>query len=152
MNEEIRKLTVRLYDSKIIERLDELWLSHTRLYRNKNSFIVDIIIRGIESVENELSNIKEMYDSGNIFKELKRLTSLMDRVVDVGYENYKESFIIGKENQVIMSRLYNMIFQLAKEKGVSVDKYNAGFFDELPENFGYVTDALIKEFKARDNT
>lgn len=99
MKDSIREMMVRLYDSRVIDRLDDLWKKHERLYTTKNAFICDLLLRGIESVENEMSNVKEMQRDGNIFKEMKRLTSLLDRFVDVGYEHYKESYVIGKENQ-----------------------------------------------------
>ena len=120
MKDSIREMMVRLYDSRVIDRLDDLWKKHERLYTTKNAFICDLLLRGIESVENEMSNVKEMQRDGNIFKEMKRLTSLLDRFVDVGYEHYKESYVIGKENQTLISRLYDVIFRMAKEHGKSV--------------------------------
>lgn len=150
MKDSLREIMVRIYDSRVINRLDDMWDSMKSLYTTKNMFMVDLIIRGLESAESERENKKVLFESGNIFKELKRLTSLIDRVVDLGVENYKESFIVGKENQTLISRLYHVIFQLAKDKGISIEKYNEGFFDELPENFEDITQSLIEEFKARE--
>ncbi len=150
MKDNLREIMVRIYDSRIINRLDEMWENVKSLYTTKNMFMVDLIIRGLESEENERENKKLLFESGDIFKELKRLIALVDRVVDLGVENYKENFIIGKENQTLISRLYHVIFQLAKEKGISIEKYNDGFFDGLPENFEYITKSLIEEFKARE--
>jgi len=150
MKDSLREIMVRIYDSRVINRLDDMWDSVKSLYTTKNMFMVDLIIRGLESAESERENKKVLFESGNIFKELKRLTSLIDRVVDLGVENYKESFIVGKENQTLISRLYHVIFQLAKDKGISIEKYNEGFFDELPENFEDITQSLIEEFKARE--
>ena len=148
MKDSLREMMVRLYDSRDIERLDKLWGVYKLMYTTKNQFIVDILIRGIESIENENSNIKDMVKDGNIFNELKRLTSMLDRFVDVGYEHYKESYVVSKENQTLISRLYDVI---AKERGLSIDSYNRGIFDELPEHFEEVTERLIKEFNARGN-
>lgn len=150
MKDSLREIMVRIYDSRVINRLDDMWDSVKSLYTTKNMFMVDLIIRGLESAESERENKKALFESGNIFKELKRLTSLIDRVVDLGVENYRESFIVGKENQTLISRLYHVIFQLAKDKGISIEKYNEGFFDELPENFEDITQSLIEEFKARE--
>lgn len=150
MKDNLREIMVRIYDSRIINRLDEMWENVKSLYTTKNMFMVDLIVRGLESEENERENKKLLFESGDIFKELKRLIALVDRVVDLGVENYKENFIIGKENQTLISRLYHVIFQLAKEKGISIEKYNDGFFDGLPENFEYITKSLIEEFKARE--
>ena len=151
MKDSLREMMVRLYDSRDIERLDKLWGVYKLMYTTKNQFIVDILIRGIESIENENSNIKDMVKDGNIFNELKRLTSMLDRFVDVGYEHYKESYVVSKENQTLISRLYDVIFRIAKERGLSIDSYNRGIFDELPEHFEEVTERLIKEFNARGN-
>jgi len=152
MKNQVEKLTVRIYDSKIIERMDDIWDEVKNLYRVKNKFLVDLLIRGIESVENESKSIDEMRADGNIFKELKRLTALLNRFVDIGYEHYKESFVIGKENQTLISRLYHIIFRMAEDNGISVQKYNEGLFDSLPSGFREITQNFIKEFEARENT
>ena len=62
-----------------------------------------------------------------------------------------QSYVVSKENQTLISRLYDVIFRIAKEKGLSIDSYNRGIFDELPEHFEEVTERLIKEFNARGN-
>ncbi len=148
----LKKLTVRVYDSRILDRMDDIWNDVKRLYTTQNAFIVDLLIRGIESVEAETQDIKEMRSSGNIFKELKRIASVLDRFVDVGYEHYKESFVIGKENQTLISRLYDVLFRIAQDKGISIENYNKGIFDGLPEHFEEITDALLEDYKARENT
>ena len=148
----LKEMMVRIRDSRIIERLDNLWLKYKRLYTTQNQFIVDLLVRGIENAENELANVKEMKESGNIFTELKRLAGLIDRFVDVGYEHYKESFVVNKENQTLISRLYDVVFRIAKEKGISIENYNKGIFDGLPDGFEEITDALLEDYKARENT
>lgn len=144
--------TIRIYQSTTIERLKTKWKEYSNLYSNQNSFIVDLIVRGLESLENEDNNLKSLKESGNIFAEMKRITSLLNRVIDVGYDNYKESYVIGKENQTLISRLYHVVFRLASEKGISADIYNTGALDSLPQNFAMITKQLIEEFEARDNT
>lgn len=151
-NDTLREMMVRVRDSKIVDRLDSLWNKYERLYTTQNQFIVDLLIRGIESAENELLNVKEVKASGNIFNELKRLANMLDRFVDVGYEHYKESFVITKENQTLISRLYDVIFRIAKEKGISIENYNKGIYDGLPDGFEEITDALLEDYKARENT
>ena len=83
MKDSLREIMVRIYDSRIINRLDDMWNTVDSLYTTKNMFIVDLLIRGLESAESERENKKLLFESGNIFKELKRLTSLIDRVVDL---------------------------------------------------------------------
>lgn len=152
MKDSLLKLTVRLYNSRDIEKLDKLWEQNCKFYTTQNSFVVDVLKRGMESIIAENENVKDMLKTGKIFDEMKRLTSMLDRFVDVGYNHYKESYVIGKENQTLISRLYNIIFRIAQDKGISIDSYNRGFFDELPENFEKVTEALIKEFDVRGDT
>lgn len=147
----LREMMVRVRDSRIVERLDNLWEKYERLYTTQNQFIVDLLVRGIESAENELLDVKEIKESGDIFNELKRLAGLIDRFVDVGYEHYKESFVTTKENQTLISRLYDVVFRIAKEKGISIENYNKGIFDGLPEGFEETTNALLEDYKAREN-
>lgn len=152
MEKGLEKLTVRIYDSRVIDRMDDIWKEVKNLYRVKNKFMLDLLVRGIESIENENKNVNEMRADGNIFKELKRLTLLLNRFVDVGYDHYKESFVIGKENQILISRLYHIIFRLAEDKELPIDKYDKGIYDSLPSGFREITQSFIKEFEARENT
>ena len=83
------------------------------------------------------------------FLTLKKITSLLDRLVDFGYDNYKENYVIGKENQTLISRLYHILFRIANEHGISADIYNTGALDGLPPNFASITQKIIQEFESR---
>ena len=148
----VLEMMVRMYNSNSIERLNAKWKEYQSLYSNRNGFMVDLIMRGLESLENEDRNFKELKESGNIFSEMKKITSLLDRLIDFGHDNYKESYVIGKENQTLISRLYHIIFRIAKEQGISADIYNTGALDGLPPNFNTITQRLIEEFESRGNS
>ena len=141
--------TIRIYESSVVERINNKWKEYQGLYSNQNSYFIDLITRGIESLENEDRNFKELKESGNIFSEMKKITSLLDRLVDFGYDNYKENYVIGKENQTLISRLYHILFRIAKEHGISADIYNTGALDGLPPNFASITQKIIQEFESR---
>ena len=94
----ILEMMVRMYDPNAIERLDNKWKEYESLYSNRNTFIVDLILKGLDALENEDNTIRSLKESGNIFSEMKRITALLDRIIDAGHENYKESYVIGKEN------------------------------------------------------
>lgn len=141
--------TIRIYESSVVERINNKWKEYQGLYSNQNSYFIDLIARGIESLENEDRNFKELKESGNIFSEMKKITSLLDRLVDFGYDNYKENYVIGKENQTLISRLYHILFRIANEHGISADIYNTGALDGLPPNFASITQKIIQEFESR---
>jgi len=141
--------TIRIYESSVVERINNKWKEYQGLYSNQNSYFIDLITRGIESLENEDRNFKELKESGNIFTEMKKITSLLDRLVDFGYDNYKENYVIGKENQTLISRLYHILFRIANEHGISADIYNTGALDGLPPNFASITQKIIQEFESR---
>ena len=144
--------TIRIYESSVVERINNKWKEYQGLYSNQNSYFIDLITRGIESLENEDRNFKELKESGNIFSEMKKITSLLDRLVDFGYDNYKENYVIGKENQTLISRLYHILFRIANEHGISPDIYNTGALDGLPPNFDSITQKIIQEFESRVDT
>ncbi|MEG1752251.1 MAG: hypothetical protein RR247_04310 [Clostridia bacterium] len=152
MKKSLREMMVRIYDSKIIDRFDMLFEEYKNLYPSVNTFSVDLLIRGIESLEREKANIKDLINSGNIFNELKRLTALMDRMIDVGYENYKDSFITERETRTLVSRIYHMILNQAKNKSIPIEGFENGVFDDLPKGFEEITQSLIEEFEAHGNT
>ena len=144
--------TIRIYESSVVERINNKWKEYQGLYSNQNSYFIDLITRGIEALENEDRNFKELKESGNIFSEMKKITSLLDRLVDFGYDNYKENYVIGKENQTLISRLYHILFRIANEHGISADIYNTGALDGLPPNFASITQKIIQEFESRVDT
>ena len=144
--------TIRIYESSVVERINNKWKEYQGLYSNQNSYFIDLITRGIESLENEDRNFKELKESGNIFSEMKKITSLLDRLVDFGYDNYKENYVIGKENQTLISRLYHILFRITNEHGISADIYNTGALDGLPPNFASITQKIIQEFESRVDT
>lgn len=152
MKKSLREMMVRIYDSKIIDRFDMLFEEYKNLYPSVNTFSVDLLIRGIESLEREKANIKDLINSGNIFNELKRLTALMDRMIDVGYENYKDSFITERETRTLVSRIYHIILNQAKNKSIPIEGFENGVFDDLPKGFEEITQSLIEEFEAHGNT
>ena len=71
MKDSLLKLTVRLYDSRDIEKLDKLWEQNCKFYTTQNSFVVDVLKRGMESIIAENENVsrnaihKQIKDSEN---------------------------------------------------------------------------------------
>ena len=48
--------TIRIYESSVVERINNKWKEYQGLYSNQNSYFIDLITRGIESLENEDRN------------------------------------------------------------------------------------------------
>ena len=53
----VLELRTRIYDSKMIKAISDLWINRAGMYRNcKNDFINDLISRGIEALMFEEEN------------------------------------------------------------------------------------------------
>lgn len=152
MPNDLVKLTLRIYDSSVIKRLNTFWQSVNRLYPSKNSFYIDILLKGLETLEQETNNAKTLLNDNNICTEINKITQNLNLLQKQCKITYKDSFISNRENQVLLIRLYHMLGQLIQDKGMSIDAYNKGIFDNLPENFDETTMSLIEEFKQSGNT
>ncbi len=152
MPNDLVKLTLRIYDSGVIKRLNSFWQNVSRLYPSKNSFYIDILLKGLETLEQEANNAKTLLNDNNICTEINKITQNLNLLQKQCKISYKDSFISSRENQVLLIRLYHMLGQLIQDKGISIDAYNKGIFDNLPENFDETTLSLIEEFKQSGNT
>ncbi len=152
MPNDLVKLTLRIYDSGVIKRLNSFWQNVSRLYPSKNSFYIDILLKGLETLEQETNNAKTLLNDNNIGTEINKISQNLNLLQKQCKISYKDSFISSRENQVLLIRLYHMLGQLIQDKGISIDAYNKGIFDNLPENFDETTLSLIEEFKQSGNT
>ena len=152
MSNDLVKLTLRIYDSNVIKRLNTFWQSVNRLYPSKNSFYIDILLKGLETLEQETTNAKILLNDNNICTEINKISQTLNLLQKQCKISYKDSFISSRENQVLLIRLYHMLGQLIQDKGISIDAYNKGIFDNLPENFDETTLSLVEEFKQSGNT
>ena len=152
MPNDLVKLTLRIYDSGVIKRLNSFWQNVSRLYPSKNSFYIDILLKGLEALEQETNNAKTLLNDNNIGTEINKISQNLNLLQKQCKISYKDSFISSRENQVLLIRLYHMLGQLIQDKGISIDAYNKGIFDNLPENFDETTLSLIEEFKQSGNT
>ena len=152
MPNDLVKLTLRIYDSSVIKRLNTFWQSVSRLYPSKNSFYIDILLKGLETLEQETTNTKILLNDNNICTEINKISQNLNLLQKQCKITYKDSFISNRENQVLLTRLYHMLGQLIQDKGIPIDAYNKGIFDNLPENFDETTLSLMEEFKQSGNT
>ena len=54
------QFTVRVYDSKVANKIDELYENCKDIYITKNPFLVDCIRRGAETIERDLLGQKKI--------------------------------------------------------------------------------------------
>ena len=59
--------TVRVYDPKVIRRIESTFKKCEDYYPNKNSFLVDCICRGMTNVERDIFGVKNVQDLEELY-------------------------------------------------------------------------------------
>jgi len=152
MKDTEQRYSIHIYDSRFVDRLENLFKRNKNLYRTLNPFLVDCLYKGVEALEQEEQNIKEMIRSGDIYNEMKRLILILNKIVDEGHEHYKESFVQEQVTQTLVHRVYSMILNQAKNNNIPYSSYEKGIFDNLPRDLERKINLLNKEFDSRGNT
>ena len=152
MKDTEQRYSIHIYDSRFVDRLNNLYQRNKNLYRTLNPFLVDCLYKGVETLEQEEQNIKEMIRSGDIYNEMKRLILILNKIVDEGHEHYKESFVQEQVTQTLVHRVYSMILNQAKKNNIPYSSYEKGIFDNLPKDLEEKINLLNKEFDSRGNT
>ena len=73
----VLELRTRIYDSKMIKAINDLWINRAGMYRNcKNDFINDLISRGIESLMLDEQNAEQATRVDTILNRLDKIEVL----------------------------------------------------------------------------
>lgn len=145
--DKILELRTRVYNARTIEDLNELWQTHSGIYgNNKNEFINDLILRGIEMLKMEDKNISESMRVDTITNRLDKLEILENKNLTYMQNMFNMLYVQNKINYVILTRLYYIIFKLDCAKHLNRDTYDSGALDGLDEEESLIDD-FNQEFK-----
>lgn len=140
------KLTVRIYDTKLVENLNELFRRNANRYQTKNQLLVELLERGMvekmkdltaapgisASVKNYDLPIECDSEIGNLLKQLKAMISDM--------HDYNRLHIEGllahlKMSERISAAIYNVLLAVATDAPVLKAQVEVGYFDDIPKRY-----------------
>ena len=138
--------TIRIYDSKLSNKLDNLFKQTKDIYGTKNPFLVECIKRGVEALERDVKGSKNIESIGELYDEIQYTISKLNNLIKLCEKSSKEIMANFAVNQKLLSCNYNLLMGLTEEAPKDKDYVEAGMYDELPERFEKLLEDILQVF------
>ena len=158
------KLTVRIYDTKLVESLNTVFKLNKNRYQTKNQLIVELLERGINDKMKEYHTppdspagagaIPSMFikkeEAAEMLKQLKDMLSDM--------QLFNKQHIGGllahlKMSERMTSCIYNILLAVATDEPITKMQVEIGYMDDVPKRFIDFLNSLLGtlfHYKDRD--
>ena len=153
------KLTVRIYDTKVIEKLNYLFKKNPSQYQTKNQLLVELLEIGMQEKLKEIVPLS--YDvksenvpniNGDIVGSLKQVKMLIENMHVYNQKHIEGIVAHLKMSEKLSSAIYNTLLAVATDEPITKVQIEFGFFDEVPERFEeYLNEQLKEIFKNGDS-
>lgn len=157
------KLTVRIYDTKLIESLNTIFKLNKNRYQTKNQLIVELLERGIKDKMKDYptppdspagaSAMPPVYikkdDTAVMLKQLNDMLSDM--------HTYNKQHIEGllahlKMSEKMSACIYNILLAIATDEPVTKMQVEIGYMDDLPKRLiEFLNELLSTVFEDNDS-
>ena len=141
MNE---RYTVRVYDSKINKRLENLYKDCKDIYTTKNPFLVDCITRGMEVIERDLFGKNKTDNISSLYDEIHLTIKKLDNLFKICEKSAKENLANLVINQKLLSCNYNMLLGLSDNAPKKKNFIESGMYDDLPDRFEEILNEVLE--------
>lgn len=144
----LEQYTVRIYDTSLSNKIDEIFKKCQSLYSTKNPFIADCILRGVEAIEKDLFGEKKIQNFKELFDEIRLTIEKLEKLTKLCERNTKDILANLEINQKLLSCNYNLLMGISDDNPKKKDFVEAGLFDDLPERLvNYLEDILKSNLK-----
>ncbi len=148
------KLTVRIYDTKLIESLNTIFKLNKNRYQTKNQLIIELLERGIKDKMKDFptppdspagaSAIPPVFnkkdDTAIMLKQLKDMLSDM--------HTFNKQHIEGllahlKMSEKMSACIYNILMAVATDEPITKMQVEIGYMDDIPKRFVEFLNVLL---------
>lgn len=152
MNAFETKLTMRIYDIKIAEKLNELYRRNPNRYQTKNQLLVELIelglaekLKTVEPLPSEKSEVKSVPVNADTAKSLRQIKALLE-TMHVSNQRQLEGLVAHlKMSERLSAAIYNTLLAVATDEPITKVQVEFGFLDNVPERFEEYLNELLKE-------
>lgn len=137
------RITVRVYDRKLMEKLDKIYSNSKTLYKAKNPFIVDCISRGADLVEQDLFGVTNVESLGQLYEEIHQTVEKLNKLIKLSERNSKETMANLTVNQKLLATNYNMLLGLSEDVPKRKEYVEMGMYEDLPEHLEEILQELL---------
>ena len=142
----VLELRTRIYDSKMIKAISDLWINRAGMYRNcKNDFINDLISRGIEALMLEEENEMQATRVDTILNRLDKIEVLTGDNANFVRDVLQALYLQNKANYELLTKINDDIGKPGYSGNFNIDKGGGSVLDYLRENKNLLNN-LDKEF------
>ena len=142
----ILELRTRIYDSKMIKAISDLWINRAGLYRNcKNDFINDLISRGIEALMLEAENEMQATRVDTILNRLDKIEVLTDENANFVRDVMQALYMQNKANYELLTKINDSVGKPSYLENFNINKGGGSALEYLRENKELLNN-LDKEF------
>ena len=138
------KHTVRIYNSKILDKMESTYEFMKTFYGTKNDFMTECIKRGVESIEAEFVKQKGIHNISDMLGAIKQHTESIDRLATLSLQAFRDIFKTSKINEKMLIQGLSILFGLGNEKPGIMQDVLKGHENTLPPGFEEAVEKLLE--------
>lgn len=142
-----KKYTIRIYDKKLDDRLQQIYEDLPVTFPNMNTLLKELVDRGLRSLEKDIYNKKDSSDLSALFEEIRHTSETLALLVKIVEERFKEVNISNKVLQKLAGCNHSILFGMSCGNPKDPEYVEKGFYDKLPERFEAIIEDLLKHYK-----
>jgi hypothetical protein len=134
------KITLRLYDTEFINRLDMVYKGSGERYESKNHFLTELLKRGLsEKLKDDMavSQPSANEESDGLIGQIKTMLEDMHIFNKVQVDNLMAHL---KVSEKLSAAIYNILLSIAEDVPISTKQVEEGYYDDMPNR-------LVRELK-----
>ena len=142
----VLELRTRIYDSKMIKAISDLWINRAEMYRNcKNDFINNLISRGIEALMLEEENEMQATRVDTILNRLDKIEVLTGDNANFVRDVMQALYMQNKANYELLTKINDSVGKPSYSESFNINKGDGSALDYLRENKNLISN-LDKDF------
>lgn len=141
--------TVRIYDTKLVKRINDLYKKYDDFFTTKNQFLVACLTKGVETLERDLDGAKKIQNLDELYEEIHNTAERLNDLIKQSEDNAKEMVANNIVNQKLLSCNYNMLLGISDNAPRKKDFVETGMYDDLPERLEEIFEEILKTYSKK---
>lgn len=128
------KLTIRLYDTDFVNRLEDVFQASGERYESKNHFLTELLRIGLaEKLKADAAKRTDSPKSDECTGLLGQIRTMIEDMHVCNKAQVEQLMAHLQISEKLSSAIYNMLVAITEDDRISVKQVEDGFYDDLPE-------------------
>lgn len=141
------KLTVRLYSTTLIGKLNSIFQANPNRYQSRNQLLTELLELGVKEKLKELPDTLTQGKSAGMSADdaaiLKQLKTLIEEMQIYNRQHIGGLLAHLKMYERMASAIYNILIAISTDEPISRTQVEKGYFDDIPIRFIAFLDGLL---------